>query len=90
MCIRDSGYTPTNPDGSFITLGDGSTALLNYEGGNIDLRVPYIGYAAESITYKAAGVSAYNALQVHVEKRMSHGVQVGASYTCLLYTSRCV
>ncbi len=75
------GYTPTNPDGSFITLGDGSTALLNFEGGNIDLRVPYIGYAAESITYKAAGDSAYNALQVHVEKRMSHGIQVGASYT---------
>jgi hypothetical protein len=75
------GYTPTNPDGSFITLGDGSTALANFEGGNIDLRVPYIGYAAESITYKAAGVSAYNALQVHVEKRMSHGIQVGASYT---------
>jgi hypothetical protein len=75
------GYTPTNPDGSFITLGDGSTALLNFEGGNIDLRVPYVGYAAESITYKAAGVSAYNALQVHVDKRMSHGIQVGASYT---------
>ena len=46
------GYTPTNPDGSFLTLGDGTTALLNYEGGNIDLRVPYIGYAAESITTK--------------------------------------
>jgi hypothetical protein len=75
------GYTPENADGSFITLGDGSTALLNFEGGNIDLRVPYIGYAAESISYKAAGVSAYNALQVHVEKRMSHGIQVGASYT---------
>jgi hypothetical protein len=75
------GYTPTNPDGSFITLGDGTTALYNYEGGNIDLRVPYIGYAAESISYKAAGVGAYNALQVHVEKRMSHGLQVGASYT---------
>ena len=75
------GYTPTNPDGSYLKLGDGTTALLNYEGGNIDLRVPYIGYAAESISYKAAGVSAYNALQVHVEKRMSHGLQVGASYT---------
>ena len=75
------GYTPTNPDGSFLQLGDGTSALLNYEGGNIDLRVPYIGYAAESITYKAAGVSGYNALQVHVDKRMSHGLQVGASYT---------
>ena len=29
--------------------------LANYEGGNVDLRVPYIGYAAESIGYKAAG-----------------------------------
>jgi hypothetical protein len=76
------GYTPTDPvTGNYITLGDGTTALLNYEGGNIDLRVPYIGYAAESITYKAAGVSAYNALQIHVDKRMSHGLQVGASYT---------
>ena len=55
--------------------------LANYEGGNVDLRVPYIGYAAESIAYKAAGVDAYNALQAHVEKRMSHGIQVGASYT---------
>jgi hypothetical protein len=47
----------------------------------VDLRVPYMGYAAESITYKAAGVDAYNALQSHIEKRMKHGVQVGASYT---------
>ena len=75
------GYTPVNADGSYLKLGDGSTALVNYEGGNIDLRVPYIGYASESIDYKAAGVAAYNALQAHVEKRMSHGVQVGFSYT---------
>ena len=63
------------------TLNDGSPYMANYEGGNVDLRVPYIGYAAESIDYKAAGQSAYNALQAHVEKRMSHGVQVGLSYT---------
>ena len=63
------------------TLPDGSGYQANYEGGNVDLRVPYIGYAAESIGYLAAGVDAYNALQAHVEKRMSHGVQVGLSYT---------
>ena len=62
-------------------LPDGTSYLGNYEGGNVDLRVPYIGYAAESIDYKAAGVDAYNALQAHIEKRMSHGVQVGMSYT---------
>ena len=65
----------------FGQLDDGSFYQANYEGGNVDLRVPYIGYAAESITYKAAGVDAYNALQAHFEKRMSHGLQVGASYT---------
>jgi hypothetical protein len=64
-----------------ISLPDGSCYQANYEGGNVDLRVPYIGYAAESIAYKAAGVDAYNALQVHVDKRMSHDFQVGLSYT---------
>ena len=63
------------------TLDDGSSYQANYEGGNVDLRVPYIGYAAESIAYKAAGVDAYNALAAHFEKRMSHGIQIGASYT---------
>lgn len=53
----------------------------NYEGGNVDLRVPYIGYSSESESYTAAGISTYNALQVHVEKRLSHGIQSGVSYT---------
>lgn len=55
--------------------------LATYEGGNVDLRVPYLGYSSESESYTAAGISAYNALQTHVEKRMSHGLQVGFSYT---------
>jgi hypothetical protein len=63
------------------TLPNGNPYDEDYEGGNIDHRVPYIGYAAESIDYKAAGVDSYNALTAHVEKRMSHGVEVGASYT---------
>jgi hypothetical protein len=64
-----------------LTLPDGSCYQANNEGGNGDLRVPYIGYAAESISYKAAGVDAYNALQAHVEKKISHGLQAGVSYT---------
>ena len=71
------GYTV----GGGATLPDGSFYMANDEGGNVDLRVPYIGYAAESISYKAAGIDAYNALTAHVEKRMAHGVQVAASYT---------
>jgi hypothetical protein len=62
-------------------FGSSPSYLGTYEGGNVDLRVPYIGYAAESIDYKAAGIDDYNALQVHVDKRMSHDFQVGASYT---------
>jgi hypothetical protein len=76
------GYTVSQPNfGPPINLPDGTPYLSNYEGGNVDLRVPYIGYAAESIGYKAAGVDAYNALQAHIEKRMSHGIQIEASYT---------
>ena len=54
---------------------------FNSEGGNVDLRVPYIGYAGESEAYTAVGISAYNALQARVEKRLSHGLQAGVSYT---------
>jgi len=53
----------------------------NFEGGNVDLRVPYLGYSSESESYTAAGVSDYNAVQLHVEKRLGHGFQGGASYT---------
>jgi hypothetical protein len=68
-----------NVGGALLPNGTGYDA--DYEGGNVDHRVPYIGYAAESIAYKAAGVDAYNALIAHIEKRLSHGLQVAASYT---------
>jgi hypothetical protein len=64
-----------------INLPNGQPMLANSEGGNVDLRVPYIGYGAESELYTAEGISAYNALQAHVEKRLSHGLQAGVSYT---------
>jgi hypothetical protein len=78
--IFSYGYEVSN-NGVPINLPNGQSYLTTYEGGNVDLRVPYIGYAAESIDYKAAGVDAYNALTAHIEKRMSHGLQVAASYT---------
>jgi len=67
---------PTGPQGQ--NLG---TMLATSEGGNLDLRVPYLGYGAESESYNAEGISAYNALQAHIEKRLSHGLQLGVSYT---------
>ena len=83
------GYSIVTAPGSFstINLPTGTCATCGqpyqetFEGGNVDLRVPYIGYSAESESYTAAGISAYHALQAHVEKRMSHGLSVGASYT---------
>jgi hypothetical protein len=50
-------------------------------GGNIDFRVPYVGYNFNSALFKTVGVSAYDALQTHLEKRLSHNVQAGVSYT---------
>jgi hypothetical protein len=67
---------PNGPQGQFL-----GQMMANSEGGNEDLRVPYIGYGAESELYVAEGISAYNALQLHVEKRISHGLQAGVSYT---------
>ncbi|MFZ0271826.1 MAG: carboxypeptidase regulatory-like domain-containing protein [Acidobacteriaceae bacterium] len=52
-----------------------------FSGGNVDLRVPYIGYDPNSTTFETAGISSYDALQAQITKRMTHGVQVGASYT---------
>ena len=77
------GYSIVTAPGSFnpANLPNGHPYLQTFEGGNVDLRVPYIGYSSESESYTAAGVSAYNALQAHVEKRMRHGLQVGFSYT---------
>jgi hypothetical protein len=74
----DFGSLPANAPACF---GVPASYLQTYEGGNVDLRVPYIGYAAESIDYRASGVDEYNALQAHVEKRMSHNFQIGGSYT---------
>jgi len=77
------GYSVMTDPVNFIpaNLPKGTPYLTTFEGGNVDLRVPYIGYSAESESYTAAGISAYHALQTHVEKRMSHGFQVGMSYT---------
>ena len=51
------------------------------DGGNTDFRVPYIGFSPNASYYKTAGNSAYDGLQAHVEKRLSHNNMFGASYT---------
>jgi hypothetical protein len=73
-CVTFANFCPNN-------LPNSQPYLATPEGGNGDLRVPYIGVAGESESYDAEGISAYNALQAHIEKRLSHGLQVGVSYT---------
>jgi hypothetical protein len=51
------------------------------DGGNVDFRTPYPGYSPNAALFKAVGVSAYDSLEAHLEKRLSHHFQVGASYT---------
>jgi hypothetical protein len=51
------------------------------DGGNTSLRSPYLGLSPNSVFYKAEGIATYNALQFSLNKRLSHGLQVTASYT---------
>jgi hypothetical protein len=81
------GYTVQTP-GCFtsvtacaIALPDGTTMLATFENGNVDLRVPFVGLSSQAESYTAAGISAYHALQTHIEKHLSRGVQFGFSYT---------
>jgi hypothetical protein len=76
-CANYNPYANNCP----INLPNNQPMVVTQEGGNGDLRVPYIGLADESESYVAEGSSNYNALQTHIEKRMSHGVSFGASYT---------
>ena len=51
------------------------------DGGNTDFRVPYIGFSPNAAIFTTAGNSSYNDLEAHLEKRLSHHVQAGVSYT---------
>jgi hypothetical protein len=86
--------TPTNPvNGQIYSYGfeatdaDGNPGTLltepfnTFEGGNTDLRVPYIGFNPNSAYWSAEGISNYNALQLNLTKRMSYGLLFTASYT---------
>lgn len=53
----------------------------NEYSGNAPVRVPYIGYDMNSVSYKAEGISNYNALQLQAQQRLTHGLQYTASYT---------
>jgi hypothetical protein len=54
---------------------------FSFSDGNTALRTPYIGFNPNADVWRAEGVSTYNALQFQATKKMSHGLQVNASYT---------
>ncbi|WP_263358104.1 TonB-dependent receptor [Acidicapsa ligni] len=51
------------------------------DGGNTDFRVPFVGFSPNAAIFTTAGNSSYNDLEAHLEKRLSHHVQAGISYT---------
>jgi hypothetical protein len=51
------------------------------DGGNTDFRAPYVGYSPNAALFRTVGNSAYDALETHIDKRLSHNLQAGASYT---------
>ncbi len=63
------------PSENIFSLTEGFPA------GNVDLRVPYIGFDPNSQYNEAAGISNYDALQFNVTKRASHGLTLSGSYT---------
>jgi hypothetical protein len=73
-------YGFTYPNGNLL---EPISANLNGESdaGNAGIRVPYLGYNANSVQYEAEGISNYNALQVSIKKKLSFGLQLTATYT---------
>ena len=59
----------------------GSEPWNSEDGGNADFRAPYIGFSPNAALFQSVGSSAYDSLQLHVEKRLSHHFQAGVSYT---------
>jgi hypothetical protein len=58
-----------------------STLVDGFGTGNAALRAPFLGYDPNSDFNRAVGVANYNALQINVQKRLSHGLEVSGSYT---------
>jgi len=75
--LNQNVYADDNGDYAPI----GSEPWNTEDGGNTDFRAPYVGYSPNAALFKSVGSSAYDSLQVHVEKRLSHHFQGGVSYT---------
>lgn len=70
-----AGNTKTTP------YAEANEPYDTFSGGNVDMRVPFPGFDPNSASFTASGVSAFDALEAHLEKQMSHDIQAGVSYT---------
>jgi hypothetical protein len=65
----------------YNTPGLTTEPIESFDGGNVDLRTPFVGYSPNSVFWTAEGISNYDALQFSINKRLSHGMQINGSYT---------
>jgi Carboxypeptidase regulatory-like domain len=75
------GTSPLSAANCYSGCLDNEPIYTNEYSGNAPVRVPYIGYDMNSVLYEAEGISNYDALQVQVHKRISHGLQFTGAYT---------
>jgi hypothetical protein len=80
--------TPSHPvNGQIYSYGYNTPGLksentiFTNDGGNVDIRTPFLGYSPNSVFWTAEGVSNYNSLQFSVNKRLSNNLQINGSYT---------
>jgi hypothetical protein len=64
-----------------LNLVPSETISTSEFAGNAPVRVPFIGYDMNSVSYEAQGISNYSALQLQAVKRLSSGLTFTASYT---------
>jgi hypothetical protein len=81
--IYSYGFQAADSNGNPLLTEQVQTTIgaFSFSDGNTALRTPYIGFNPNADYWRAEGVSTYNALQLQATKRMSHGLQVNASYT---------
>jgi hypothetical protein len=84
---QTSSYGGTSPAANqnvyytHLTPLDTEPIYTNEYSGNAPIRVPYPGYDMNAVSYKAEGISNFDALQLQARKRLSNGLQFTASYT---------
>jgi hypothetical protein len=76
-------YNDSGPGCFDLPAEEVQTQLGHYtfSDGNTALRAPYIGISPNADLWTGIGISTYNALQLSLTKKLTHGLQVNASYT---------